>query len=901
MANKEYYKRWLKIKEQLNTSLIEDARLHDFAKGFVGIKPQATAVEIVSRVYCKYCDLYNKLCEIYDQMEQPQRQMYIKKIIDAITCRLLELKLTLEEVEVFEFTYPDNALQQMLMTPNDIEILCPFFYPFETRKEELQYIVDQIFAGNRLGDPEPTPSELQLREEERLAEEERIREEKETELRRKMAMDEEITESVESLHLSPEERDKIRLEEEYKTHISNIQRMEKVRRVTLYKTQKINKDNNLYLELAGLKAPQVRESLRNRAASFIQKVYRRFMEVKREHDRDYRLKAKLGMVMTAHIPPSAKIQLEKVKEARRNFRRKYYEQWVKTHINEKSRVLRVREGDIIEDISVEIRSWLKEWYAEVRVFDEFPFPDEGGSILVANGETFTIEEYIEWRTEEEKRLKKAAQNPKSKEDIKNEKIAAKEEKKRLAQDAKEREKKRLIDYKKQRQNPDNDPGIYLTIGQNVEALQNEWFNYKCQWKAIDTPDAPLEVIRGFIRKLITENVYQEIQLQLRPIVDDMMRIEYNILKKALKNDYAYANALIPITKKRKKPKKVKPPKPEKIPPEVLFQRLVDAGIVRKYPHTTLDDYWGDRNFAAADMRAVLWTPTFPPACIGDVKEQIRVRCLLTLGSSCPNAVRSQLLVGPKGAGKRTLVYAIATETNSILIDLSPMNVYNKLPGAKGMKTIFNLVNKVSRIMQPTVILVSEADKLFYKKVPKEEKIFDPTRLSKDFYKQIVKGLKGNDKVLVLGTASEPWLAKTAPMSKAFPSLILIPITDYGSISFILTKMLMKYHGVDREFDVHSVAQALRGYDVNSIRKGILLLLNAKRIAELGFRPLQPMEVVRAVTDMEGASYTDSFDNEMFKQWYLSYSPWGTKYLEYMIMLESQYAYKLKADKKKKKA
>lgn len=901
MANKEYYQRWLTLKAQLNTSLLEDARLQELAVGFIGIKPQATAVEVVARVYCKYCDLYNKLCEIYDQMEQPQRQVYIKKVIDAITCRLLELKLTLEEVEVFEYTYPENALQQMLMAPHDIEILCPFYYPFEIRQQEIQYIVDQIFAGNRLGDPEPTPSELERREEERLAEEQRIQEEKDAEIRRKLAMGEEITESIESLQLSPEQREKIRLEEEYNTHISNIQRMEKARVVTLYRIQKINKDLNLYLELAGLKAPQVKDSLRHKAASFIQKAYRRFMELKREHLRDCRLKAKLGMVMTAHMPPSAKIQLEKVKEARRTFRRKYYEQWTKEHIKEKSHILRLREGDIIEDISVEIRSWLREWYNEVRVFDEFPWPDEGGSIVIANGETFTIEEYIEWKTAEEKRIKKEAQNPKSKEDIKAEKIAAREEKKRLAMEARERERKRIIDYKKQRLSPDNDPGIYLTIGKNVEQLQKEWFSYENQWNAIDTPDAPLNVIRGFIRQLITENVYREIQLQLRPIVDDMMRIEYTLLKSALKFDYAYVKAPIPITKKRKKPKKIKPPKPEKIPPEVLFQRLVDAGIVRKYPHTTLDDYWGDKNYAAADMRAVLWTPTFPPPCIGDVREQVRVRCLLTLGSSCPNAVRSQLLVGPKGAGKRTLVYAIATETNSILIDLSPMNVYNKLPGAKGLKSMFNLVNKVSRMMQPTVILVDNVDKLFYKKVPKEEKMYDPTRLSKDFYKEIVKGLKGDDKVLVLGTASEPWLAKGALMSKAFPSLILIPMTDYASISFILTKILMKYHGVHREFDVHSVAQALRGYDINSIRKGIAILLDGKRVAELGFRPLQPMEVVRAVTDLEGASYTDNFDNEMFKQWYLTYSPWGKKYMEYLIMLESQMAFKLKADKKKKKA
>jgi IQ and AAA domain-containing protein len=259
-----------------------------------------------------------------------------------------------------------------------------------------------------------------------------------------------------------------------------------------------------------------------------------------------------------------------------------------------------------------------------------------------------------------------------------------------------------------------------------------------------------------------------------------------------------------------------------------------------------------------------------------------------------------LIVGPKASGKRTLVYAIATETNAILIDLSPMNVYNKFPGPKNLKTMFTYINKISKLMQPTVILVDNADKLFYKKVPKEEKMFDPTRLSKDFYKEIIKPIQSGDKILVLGTATEPWIAKNAPMYKVFPSLILIPRTDYGSITYVLSRVLMQYHGVNRDFNLNSAAQVLRGYDINSLKKAIDTLMNGNRVTALYHKPLHPTEVVNSVLDNDDSMFTSPDDYELFTQWYESYSPWGEKYLDYMLMLESQLNYKLKADKKKKK-
>ncbi|KAH9644163.1 hypothetical protein HF086_008652 [Spodoptera exigua] len=876
MSNKDYYHRWLQLKEQLKLALLDDDRIQQLAINYIGVKPQGTAVEVVARVYSKYCELYNQLCDCYDQMEQAQRRPYIKKIIDGITCRIIELKKTLEEIEVFEFTYPDNALQQLLIQPYDIEILCPFFYPFEIRQAEMQYIMDEIFAGNRLGDLPKTQEQSEGEEQENPEEEQKP--------------------IMKPIYEEEKEIDPRMLDPKY-VHAINIQRMERSRFCTKEIVHKVFQDQNLYLELAGLKKPKLREDIRKAAALIIQKVCRKFMEMKRIHVRENKLKEKLGMTVSSWKPPSAKIQLEKVKEARRQYRRAYYEQWINDNLKEKSRVLKLRQGDILDDITDEIRQWFTEWFREVQVFDEFPWAEEGGSILIVRGETFTIEEYLDWRTAEEKKQKSAV--PQSKEEIKAAKKFAKEEKRRLALEAREKEKKRLLDYKKSRMNPDNDPGIYIKIGHHFADLKFHCSNYETTWSDIDTPTAGIEAMKGHIMRLITENAYKDLKIELRPIADEIMRLELEILRNALKVDYAAIGQKIPMTQKRKKPRIPKPPKPEKISAKVMFQRLADNGIVRKYPHVTLDDYWGDRNYAAADCRAILWTPVFPPSCIGDVKEQVRIRCLLTLGATCAGIQRTQLIVGPKGTGKKTLAYAVATETNSLLIDLSPLTTYDKFVGPKKTKIMLNYINKISRMMQPTVILVDKADKMFYKKVPKEEKNFDPTRLSKLFFKEIVKPLGTSDKILVIGTATEPWLAKKNTMFKAFPSTIMIPTSDYGSISLILTQMLMKFHGVHRDFNISSISQALRGYDICTIRSVVEKLMTGKRLTELYYKPLHPMEILSAVLNSENIAAMDPMASEMYKAWYLTYSPWGQKFMDYMLMLESQYAMKLKNDKKNK--
>jgi ATP-dependent 26S proteasome regulatory subunit len=57
-------------------------------------------------------------------------------------------------------------------------------------------------------------------------------------------------------------------------------------------------------------------------------------------------------------------------------------------------------------------------------------------------------------------------------------------------------------------------------------------------------------------------------------------------------------------------------------------------------------------------------------------------------------VRSILLVGPSGMGKKMLVQAVCTETGANLFDLSPDNLMGKYPGKNGAQLLVHIVFKV---------------------------------------------------------------------------------------------------------------------------------------------------------------------------------------------------------------
>ena len=59
-------------------------------------------------------------------------------------------------------------------------------------------------------------------------------------------------------------------------------------------------------------------------------------------------------------------------------------------------------------------------------------------------------------------------------------------------------------------------------------------------------------------------------------------------------------------------------------------------------------------------------------------------------------VKSIMLAGPRGTGKKLLVHAICNETGANLFDLTATNLAGKYPGKDGLKLLMHMIFKVSR-------------------------------------------------------------------------------------------------------------------------------------------------------------------------------------------------------------
>ena len=105
-------------------------------------------------------------------------------------------------------------------------------------------------------------------------------------------------------------------------------------------------------------------------------------------------------------------------------------------------------------------------------------------------------------------------------------------------------------------------------------------------------------------------------------------------------------------------------------------------------------------------------------------------------------MKSLLLVGPEGCGKTMLLNAVCSELEAVLFDLTATNIVGRYPGKSGLNMLLHLVLKVSRLVQPAVVFIDQAEKTFLKKVSKTDKS-DPKRLKKDL-PRLVRSLASED-------------------------------------------------------------------------------------------------------------------------------------------------------------
>ncbi|KAJ8276938.1 hypothetical protein GJAV_G00069570 [Gymnothorax javanicus] len=547
---------------------------------------------------------------------------------------------------------------------------------------------------------------------------------------------------------------------------------------------------------------------------------------------------------SAHSQPNSSLLAAQRNEVSRRQKQIQNEEDFQTAIKTVTEQLRDVDGpEIKETMKDQIRQWFIECRDRTGTFPDYPDEEEGGSAVIFS--STTPEQMAEELTVKEE--EEDSRKPKAKED-----------KKDKATNKGEEEEEPGLKMMPSAFLPDLDIGqkTFSSIWQN----RNESTNFGQRHET----------------ELIKEDKRKEIEAEIRLQVDELMRQELATWKLAVDRDKGGKTK--GKAKKKKGSKSGRKKKKEKdLTPDrsiqSLFQELVEQGLLKQAEAINLKDYLGDFSYLGTTLRQ---TDIEPMPSLSDVRQVIALYAVLPLGSQALHEkaplVKAILLAGPAGVGKKMLVHAICQETGSNLFDLSPLNLTGKYPGKSGLQMMLHLVFKVARLMQPSVVWIGDAEKMFYKKVPKEEKELDPKRLKKDLPK-ILKSIKGEDRVLIVGTTQEPFNADIKSLCKLYSKIILIPRPDYASRYVMWKQLILKNGGeVTNMLDLSSLAKISDGYTQGRMVQVVQSVLTDHRIQQLSKRPLTASEFVKPLARGDPV-FQD--EEEAFKDWYAK-TPQGKK-------------------------
>ncbi|TEA39076.1 hypothetical protein DBR06_SOUSAS1710190, partial [Sousa chinensis] len=782
-----YNKMWHQTQEALSSLLDKESE-----KKTEPQRNQVFIFQMLATFYIKYVQIFRNLENVYDQMVHPQKRILIRKLLDGVMGRILELKNDMVELELTEFHYLDDLLQDLKLVPQQLDIPIPKYF-LKERLEVIQgreKILAQLLADSGLG----------------------------------------ITE--EKYPVKP-----IPLEEAVKL----IQVAERARqgrlRAMFMKQIYLQEFRAMQARLLGERVADV-----GTAALCIQKVWRGFHQCKRtEREREEEM-IFLGM----NPPPlfnevsAALIQADRVSHLRDEVQVKHEEEYRDALVTIKDDLKLIEGPDIKENLQDEIRRWFIECRNLTGTFPSYPTEEEGGSAIIFSNKTRqqVIEDIIASQEEEEKTKKK-------KEEEKPKKGKKRKEKKETKE-----------------KNKDEGEGWQVSPSVFLHTMQEGNDVYKDLWK---NKDESWNVPQGYDPELIKADKRKELESEIRLQVDELMRQELKNLKLAVNREMELPGKTGRKKGSKEKDKKRKVGKKDKDPTadrtiESLYKELVEEGLLIQALKVNLSDYIGDYSYLGSTLRQM---STEPMPSLLDIRQLITLYGILPLGSEAVHEkaplVKSLLLAGPSGVGKKLLVHAICTETGANLFDLSAANIAGKYPGKSGLQMMLHMVLKVARQLQPSVVWIGDTEKTFYKKVPNAEKKMEPKRLKKQLPK-ILKLLKPDDRILIVGTTQRPFDAELQPLCKVYQKVILVPRPDYASRYgkypsplpvCILWKEIIQRHGgvITGALSVSCLAKITDGFTQGHIVQVVKEVLTERRIRQQSHKPLTALEFIPPLTSM----------------------------------------------------
>ncbi|XP_069790497.1 dynein regulatory complex protein 11-like isoform X2 [Narcine bancroftii] len=567
------------------------------------------------------------------------------------------------------------------------------------------------------------------------------------------------------------------------------------------------------------------------AATLIQKVWRGYMQRKISRKERIEEMIFLDMEPLPHFqkPSSTELQTQKRYQQRQVVQEVHEVEYQEALVTIKEQVRSVEGPDIQDTLQDQIRQWFIECRNITGKFPDYPDAEKGGSAAIFASKT-PQEVLQELAAQEEKKKQKN----KEKKDQKSDKDK-KEKKKKKEKTVKEEEEG---GWKMSQSN------FLSTVAEGQRTYEGVWQNR----------DEHTNLSQNYVAELIKEEKCKEVEEEIRVQVDELMRQELENLKMAVDRDKN-------MKKKGKKGGKKKKSKKEKKKKgkdltanrtiDSLYEELVREGLLIKPENIQLSEFKGEYNYLGTTLRQ---TDIEPMPSLLDVKQLITLYGILPLGSQAVHEkaplVKSLLLAGPSGVGKKMLVHALCTETGANLFNLSSHNIAGKYPGKIGLQMMIHLVFKVACLLQPSVVWIDNAEKTFYKKVPQSEKKLNPKRLKKSF-PSILKSMKAEDRVLIIGTTQRPFEAELKSFCRTFQKIVLIPRPDYTA-RFVLWKSIIEQNGgiLTNSLDLSSLAKITDGYTQGHLIQAAKDILTERRIKQLHMKPLTAGEFIGPLAKQE---------------------------------------------------
>lgn len=755
---------------------------------------KVAAFQLLATLYVKYVQTFRRLEECYDQITHAQKRRILRHVLDGVMGRLIELKHEMIGLELSEYHFFDDILQDLKLTPNDIELPIPKYF-----------IHEKVEA---------------------FAEKEKL-----------------LSEIIS--HMEPKEtQDKTEIKMSIEEAIRLIQTHERARqgraRASMYK--------NLMREMERQNAKRGESTMdKNLAAIAVQRRWRGYITRKKAiamREEEFMF---LGMEPTP-LPKDLK-QLpqygaKKTEDRRRDIVKHNEKEYQQGLVSIKEKIRQAEGPDMKERMISQIRQWFLECRDVTGKFPDYPDEDEGGSAMIFKNKSVT---------ELEREMA----------DI--EAGGGKEEKGKKDKDGKKDKKEK----KEKKDKKGEDEGWMMAPSEFVPNIVDGTEQFKTVWAG--RKDTQLN--QAFDTELVKEEKRVEVEETIRLEVDELMREELKNLKAAIDKSKDKKKKKKSKKKKgKKKKKKEKDLTPDKTITE-LFTELVEQNVIVRPNNVHLSEFEGEYSYLGTTLRQA---GIEPMPSLTDVRHLAALYGILPLGSESIHEkaplVKSMLITGPRGCGKKMLAHIIANEVGATLFDLSPANIVGKYPGKDGLKMLIHLVSKVGKALEPTVILINDCEKQFAKKLSKQDKDLDPKRLKKVLPK-FMKGIKSPDRFLLIGTTAAPFDAPPKPLCKQFSSIIMIPRPDYASRYLLWKSFITKNLGIiSNSLDISSLAKVSDGYTPGQILSAVKEVLTERRASQQTTKPLQAFEFIPGLARNDPI-YKE--EEEAYKKWW-SKTPLGIK-------------------------